>query len=234
MSRFVFFETPRAVLELRADLAVLQMQWALIKLAWKYRPDQPRIPAGNHDGGQWTDAAWVRVAENDGPGGIATDAQVTGAKPERDGTHVILPNGKTVANQYSKTGYLVSPVADLSPVAEAGRQAGAIYQQMLTSPDPDIQQAALPQFVTSIGAAISQGGTFDYQRSGNYFTGFVQLPQFRDVSNFNVGVYMQQTGQFSEQDTLSLAGTFAQHFSSNYMPDKPYGLDPRTASFIRA
>ncbi len=175
----------------------------------------------------------MRVAENDGPGGITTDAQITSAKPERDGTHVILPSGKMVANQYSKTGYLISPVADLNPVAEAGRQAGAIYQQMLTSPDPDIQQAALPQFVSSINATVGQTGTFDYQRSGNRLTGLIQFPEFRDVSNFNVGLYMQQTGQFSEEETLSLAGTFARWFSSNYMPDQPYGLDPRTASFIR-
>jgi len=63
--------------------------------------------------------------------------------------------------------------------------------------------------------------------------GFAQLPEFRDVSNFNVGLYMQQTGQFSEEGTLSLAGTFARYFSSNYTPEKPYGLDPRTASLIR-
>ncbi|HWA69410.1 MAG TPA: hypothetical protein VG821_06215, partial [Rhizomicrobium sp.] len=60
------------------------------------------------------------------------------------------------------------------------------------------------------------------------------FPQFRDVSNFNVGLYMQQTGQFSEEDTLSLAGTFARYFSSNYMPNQPHGLDPRTASLIKA
>ncbi len=58
MSRFVRCETSR----LRADLAAIQMEWALMKLAWKYNPSQPRVPAGNPDGGQWTDAAWVRVA----------------------------------------------------------------------------------------------------------------------------------------------------------------------------
>ncbi len=46
MSRFVFSEPPRDVLELRADLAAIQMQLALLKLARKYRPDQPRAPAG--------------------------------------------------------------------------------------------------------------------------------------------------------------------------------------------
>ena len=43
MSRFVFFETPREVLRaaipLYADLAALQMRWALMKLARKYNPD---------------------------------------------------------------------------------------------------------------------------------------------------------------------------------------------------
>lgn len=163
------------------------------------------------------------MAANDrGEGAIATDAQIPG-KPKPVETHVTLPDGKRVPNPYSKTGYLISPVADLSPVAEAGRQAGAIYQEMLASHDPDIQQAALPQFVASIGGAISQGGTFDYQRTrADYLSRFMQLPQFRDVSNFNVGLYMQQTGQFSQDDTLSLAGTFARYFSSNYMPDRPY------------
>jgi hypothetical protein len=235
VSRFIFLQAPRAVAgdlaRLRADLAALQMRWARVKLALKYSPDQPRVPAGSSDGGQWTE--WVRVAANDrGAGGGATDAQIR--SPKQDGTHVVLPNGKMVANKYSETGYLVSPVTDLSPVAAAGREAGTLYRQMLASPDPDLQQAALPFFIGSIGGAISQGGTFDYQRSGNYVTGFIEFPQFRDVSNFNVGLYMQQTGQFSEEDTLSLAGTFARYFSSNYMPNQPYGLDPRTASFIRA
>lgn len=82
MGRFVFWETPPAALAaaapLYADLAALQMRLALIKLARKYNPAQPRVPAGNSDGGQWTDAGgggWVRVAANDrGEGEIATDA----------------------------------------------------------------------------------------------------------------------------------------------------------------
>ncbi len=53
---------PPKLLELRADLAALQMRWALMKLAWKYRSDQPRVPAGNPDGGQWTYVGGIRVA----------------------------------------------------------------------------------------------------------------------------------------------------------------------------
>jgi hypothetical protein len=235
----VFWETPPEVLArampLYQNLAALKMEWTLVKLALKYRPDQPREPTGNTDGGQWTDAGGgVRVAENDrDEGKIATDAGLPNPKPVQSGSRVVLPNGQVVANTYSQSGYLISPVSDLNPVATAGRDAGAIYQQMLMSPDTDIQQAALPQFIGSISASVGQGGTFDYQRRGSRLTGFTQLPEFRDVSNFNVGLYMQQTGQFSEEGALSLAGTFARYFSSNYMPDKPYGLDPRTARLIR-
>ena len=36
----------------RTNLALLNLEIALFR---KYRPDQPRVPAGNPDGGQWTD-----------------------------------------------------------------------------------------------------------------------------------------------------------------------------------
>lgn len=43
----------------RSDFAVLKMKWSGMKfaaLASKYDPNQPRVPAGNPDGGQWTSA----------------------------------------------------------------------------------------------------------------------------------------------------------------------------------
>src|SRR3712207_6683082 len=48
----------RELLRIRQGLIGLQLDLALLKLRralWrKYRPDQPRVPAGNPDGGQWT------------------------------------------------------------------------------------------------------------------------------------------------------------------------------------
>lgn len=44
------------------------------------------------------------------------------------------------------------------PDADGGRQAGSVYQQMLASPDTDIQQVALPQFIASISGALGQCG----------------------------------------------------------------------------
>lgn len=72
---------------LRCDIASMRLDWELAKLAWracKYNPDQPRVPAGNSDGGQWTSegaqgaSPRVRLAVADkprlGPAAIATIA----------------------------------------------------------------------------------------------------------------------------------------------------------------
>lgn len=39
----------------RADLAATRLRVALLRcsLAWKYNPEQPRVPAGNPDCGRW-------------------------------------------------------------------------------------------------------------------------------------------------------------------------------------
>lgn len=40
---------------MRTDLAAMRLRVALLRwsLDWKYNPDQPRVPAGNSDGGRW-------------------------------------------------------------------------------------------------------------------------------------------------------------------------------------
>jgi hypothetical protein len=62
----VFWPTPPQILEsavpLYAELAAERMRLALVKLVLKYSPDQPRVPAGNSDGGQWTGAGGNRLA----------------------------------------------------------------------------------------------------------------------------------------------------------------------------
>jgi hypothetical protein len=88
----------------------------------------------------------------------------------------VLPNGLTVPDAHSVTGHMVSPVADLAPVAAAGRRTGQMYQTMLSSPEGS--GGALPYLATAIMTNIGQGGVYDYQRQGNHLTGFVQLPQF--------------------------------------------------------
>jgi hypothetical protein len=123
------------------------------------------------------------------------------------------------------------PVADLAPVAAAGRQAGQAFLAMTR--DPEGAGAAYHGLMASIGMHVGHGSIFDYQWQGNHITGFVQLPQYRDVSNFNVGLFCQQAG-LSLDETLTIAGRYASLFSSNAKRGEPYGLAPRTAKFIQA
>ncbi len=48
--------TRDALLKLKSDLLLFRMEFKFRQLlrSRKYRPDQPRVPAGNPDGGQWT------------------------------------------------------------------------------------------------------------------------------------------------------------------------------------
>jgi RHS repeat-associated protein len=145
------------------------------------------------------------------------------------GVAVVLPDGSLVQDPNSPTGYLMSPVADLSPVAAAGRQTGATYFSLVSN--PELAGSAPLYLAASLYSNVGTGGTFDYQRQGSLFTGYTPLPQFRDVSNFNVGLFSQQAG-LTLNETLSAAGLYASIFSSNAMPSQPNGLAPRTAQFI--
>ena len=142
---------------------------------------------------------------------------------------VLLPNGRNVLDTDSPTGNLMSPVADLSVVAAAGRDTGAMYRSLLSNPDtaPD----ALTYFSQSLDANLGHGGTFDYQRQGNSVTGYTQLRQFKHVSNVNVGRFAQQAG-LTLDEALSIAGGYAGLLSSNARPDQPHALDPTAARLI--
>jgi hypothetical protein len=59
--------TTRFRTQLRTALAELHVYVAgerLRRLLWKYRPDQPRVPAGVPEGGQWTEDGTIRLALN--------------------------------------------------------------------------------------------------------------------------------------------------------------------------
>lgn len=126
---------------------------------------------------------------------------------------------------------MMSPVADLAPVAAAGRQTRRTFQELLHHPKS--LAGALPYLAISTLANIGHGGRFDYQRQGNHITGFIQFRQYRDVSNFNVGLFCQQAG-LSLEATLVAAGRFARILSGNAKPDQPYGFDVETAEFIKS
>lgn len=180
-----------------------------------------------------TEIDWPRTEQVDlGPSNKAaaelenqTNAARKTSRIDLAGVAVVLPDGQTVPDPYNKKeGVLMSPVADLRPVAKAGRQTGEIYRIIKYIPivgiNADLFLAAEPKIY------LGHGGVFDYQRSGNFISGFAHYRDFRDVSNFNVGLFCQQLG-LSLDEVLTISGKFASLFSNNAMPDKPYGLDPR-------
>jgi hypothetical protein len=149
------------------------------------------------------------------------------------GVPVKLPNGKTVPDPHSPTGVVMGPSSSVSDVAAAGKNTLNTVATLIVVGMPVAAESVL---IASLGTNVGTGGKFDDQRVGpqsDVLTGgFQQLPQFRDVSNFNVGLFSQQAGMTLDE-TLQTAGDFAKHFSSNYSPDQPYGLAPQTAEFIR-
>ena len=157
----------------------------------------------------------------------------TAKKSDFPGVPVKLPNGKTVPDPHSPTGVMMGPSSSASDVAAAGKSTGNTVAVLNAAGMPVTAASVL---AVSLGTNVGTGGKFDDQRMGpqsDVLTGgFQQLPQFRDVSNFNVGLFAQQAGM-SLDSTLQTAGEFAKHFSSNASPNSPYGLDSRTAEFIR-
>ncbi len=152
------------------------------------------------------------------------------------GHAVRLPDGSTVPDRYSQTDHLMSPVEDLRQVAAEGRAAGKTIVGggfAVLTPGSAGTLVSAEHAYKRIRAAIAQGGEFDYQRKAavGEKSGFVQLRHFRNVSNFNVGLFMQQAGA-PLWFTLWVAGRYARKYSSNYRPDEPDGLDPQTRDFI--
>ncbi len=153
------------------------------------------------------------------------------------GRVVRLPDGSRVPDSYSPTRDLMSPVEDLRQVAAAGRSAGrnglSGLVTILAPGTTTLSPAIVEQVYEQTRAAIAQGGEFDYQRKAavGEKSGFVQLRQFRNVSNFNVGLFMQQAGA-PLWVTLLIAGVYAWRNSSNYAPDERYGLERQTREFI--
>ena len=147
------------------------------------------------------------------------------------GYPVRMPNGHHIRDDHSESKLLMSPIDNLNDVAAAGREAGKNYRTIRNNPRTSGSQGF--SIIADMARNVGQGGKFDYQREGNFATGFKQHRQFRNVSNFNVGLFMQQTGLYTLEQTLDISGKFASLFSSNYRKDRPHGLDPRAERWIR-
>ncbi len=161
-------------------------------------------------------------------------AQQPGSSLQRDpspGEPVVLPDGSSIPDKTSPTRKLMSPTADLSAVAAAGRQVGSTYRTMLSSPEG--AAGAYPYLLTQLALNLAHWGKFDYQRRGNVITGGTHLTQFANVSNFNVGLLGQQAG-LSLDDMLQFAGAFACWRSNNADPSMQHCLNAEQHEYILA
>jgi hypothetical protein len=161
----------------------------------KYSPGQPRVPAGNSDGGQWTsEGGGQQVADS---GQIMTDANAgssDGTKSKlvsySDGTPVIDPNtGKPY------------PMPEGMDIA-ANVKAAEDY-------DPDATDA---DRAASMMYWFSQGGSQDYQRPDGYFSALLfgdYVKSYRNVTNYNYGAVAAAMG-YSLDDALTAAGLYNQ------------------------
>ena len=138
---------------------------------------------------------------------------------------VKLPNGAYVYDPNSPNGYLMAPISDLSNVAAAGK---ALRQEWKDDLKGTHVRAAIQALYGGLKGGVGHNGDFDYQRATLVSGSLQQLRQFRDVSNFDVGLLGQQAG-LSLTEVLNLAGDYARENKTlNYKPNEPYGLDPRT------
>ncbi|MDP1748264.1 MAG: hypothetical protein Q8L22_02310 [Reyranella sp.] len=184
---------------------------------------------GNAQVAQQQEPAEARrgIAPNVEP--IPGSAEFRAAHLDAVGDVVHLPDGTTIPDENSPTGYVMAPDTDLAKVAAAGRIAGERFASALS--DPNLAPGANLVLAGSLGALVGQGGIYDYQRRGNRITGFTQLPHFRNISNVNVGLAGQQAG-LSLDKLLEISGQFAQIFSSNFDPKAPYGLPAQNRRYI--
>ena len=189
------------ILAQRVILAVLRLR----QLATKYDPDQPRVPAGSPDGGQWTSGGATDEAlqdavywEDDNPAPL-TPAGYRSVPTPKDAVTYSTSDG---------TKFLAPPTANFQKVYEYGLNI----------------RVKLPlEKIESIRKAIGQEGYFDFQRSNHTY-----IDDYVHASNFAVGVLMNGAG-FSRFGTDASGATYWLLFSTGDIADQikwwHYGYD---------
>jgi hypothetical protein len=139
----------------------------LLDLVKGYNPDQPRVPAGNPAGGQWTSDG--DETSPTAPSVILTEYKVIKELP-KDAKVVIPPDGAPVRGGDPPT-LLIAP-------------SRADYRQVYAAGSAIVSLPPLDQIV-HIRAALHQGGTYDFQRDPIRQE---TQPAYANASNYAVGV----------------------------------------------
>jgi len=147
------------------------------------------------------------------------------------GVPVKLPDG-TVPRGFKDLPTILSPVPDLSPVAEAGKKAGIRFREIEEGRGFYGTLDAWKFMYDALRDNLGHGGAFDYQRRKNDQGSFTFLDQFRGVANYNVGLFCQQAG-FSLDQTFAMARTYALTHSDIRRLPSAYYLDDFNKYYIQ-
>jgi hypothetical protein len=174
-----------------------------------------------------------RRASRSSAAGRSNDPDFIRAIKTWPGVPVILPNGSHIEDPKSPTGYVMAPFPGLESVVNAARRARSEVLAAAAISPTAAPLVVVEMMYEALHRNVDHGGDFDYQRQANNDQkgGFVQLRQFRNVSNVNVGLFCQQVGLPREM-ALTISGLFAVLFSSNRDIGAPYFLDKDTRKYI--
>ena len=211
-----------------------------------FDPNEPRVPAGETGGGEWTDGG--RSADS-GSGGSGTREPDFSADPSGASVYdalyrpsaadppiqplgvaqtidptkpvpVVLPDGTTV------TGPDGAPILMPSGVSLADNAAlGELLSQepsYITGPPPTIFDET--ERDAAMLALFQEYGPMDYQRSSGVFNA-----DYRDFGNYNYGVVAAAAG-YTKDQALAAAGAYNATRSND--TSGVYGNSPRNAEYI--
>jgi len=114
----------------------------------------------------------------------SNDPEFIKASKAWPGVPVVLPNGEHIEDPKSPTHYVMAPFPKLESVVEAARRARSEIQAVKTT-SPTLTPLIAAALYDALHRYVDHYGDFDYQRQPNKDQkgGFVQLPQFRNISN---------------------------------------------------
>ncbi len=190
----------------------------------KYSPDQPRVPAGNPDGGQWTsdDGTPSNVGTHYGALDIVTQTSVSGSDhlsssdiPAGDPQHPV-PLVDSAGNPITDDrGHPLLRPANLPPEIYVN-DGLAVKDQFVASMSQE-SGVLLSLATTRLASELlrfGQGGPWDAQRVHGQF-----VDDYRDYATITIGLYMAAAG-VPIQIALRLQNEYAYVFS-NFDPKEP-------------
>lgn len=135
-TRILTIEMRKAALDLQREIAALSFLragWRLCQLLHELRfhPDQPRVPAGNSDGGQWT-------ASDDG-------AEVTPVSGRPRPPATVTLNGRPVEMTPTQSGRLASARAGAQTAADRVRELDPTWEPRERMGEPGSVEGAIRQ-----------------------------------------------------------------------------------------